>query len=63
MPLEGKSIPEDIREFHSGGTYQRTKKKFGAFKANKQAVAVAFSNNRRNLKDRRKKGIRRSNNR
>jgi hypothetical protein len=47
MPLkQGKSekvVGENIREFHSGKTYQRTLKKFGRSAANKQAIAVALS--------------------
>ena len=46
MPLKG-SVPNRIREFHSGPTYARTAAKFGAAKANKQAVAVAFSSARK----------------
>ena len=47
MPLKAGSsketISENIGEFHGGKTYAATKKKFGSDKANKQAVAVAFS--------------------
>lgn len=47
MPLKkGKSkkvLQENIREFHKGKTFAKTKKKFGAKKAQKQAVAVAFA--------------------
>lgn len=47
MPLKSGSskgvMSENIREFHHGNTYDRTKKKFGKEKANKQAVAVAYS--------------------
>ena len=45
MPLKG-SISDRISEFHSGPTYARTKAKFGAARANKQAEAVAFSSAR-----------------
>ena len=58
MPLRrgsGKStIASNIRELHSGEQYARVKKKFGAKKANKQAVAIALSEAR---KGRRKKNI------
>lgn len=51
MPLKkGKSkktLSSNIREFHKGKTYARTKKKFGKRRANKQAVAVAFAQRRR----------------
>lgn len=46
MPLEGKSISDDIREFHGGATYQRTKSKFGKSTADRQAIAAAYSNKR-----------------
>jgi hypothetical protein len=51
VPLKkGKSkatLSKNIREFHKGKTYSRTRKKFGKKKANKQAVAVAFAQRRR----------------
>lgn len=47
MPLKkGRSkkvISENISEFHGGKTYEKTKKKFGKKKADKQAIAVAMS--------------------
>lgn len=47
MPLEKgsspKTISRNIEELHSGNTYAHTKSKFGKDKANKQAVAIAFS--------------------
>lgn len=51
MPLKKgtsrKTVSKNIREFHTGKTYARTKAKFGKKKANKQAVAVALSQKRR----------------
>jgi hypothetical protein len=47
MPLlSGKSqsvVSKNISELHTGPTYQRTKKRFGKQKADKQAVAIALS--------------------
>lgn len=46
MPLkQGSSqtiIGSNIREFHKGMTYERTKRKFGKARADKQAIAVAM---------------------
>lgn len=51
MPLHpGKSkktISENIREFHHGNTFKHTEEKFGKADADKQAIAVAFSEARR----------------
>ena len=51
MPLKpGKSkktISKNIEEFHGGPTYNKTAKKFGKEKANKQAIAVAYANARK----------------
>ncbi len=47
MPLTAgsskKTVSDNISELHSGGTYSRTKKKFGKKKADAQAVAIALS--------------------
>jgi hypothetical protein len=47
MPLKSgsskKVISENIAELHHGNTYAKTSKKFGSDKANKQAVAIAYS--------------------
>lgn len=51
MPLiksaSNKAVSKNIKEFRTGNVYQKTKKKFGAAKANKQAIAVALANQRR----------------
>ena len=58
MPLKkGRSkrtIRSNIRELHSGKTYARTRRKFGKKKADKQAVAIAYSTARRHKRRRRK---------
>lgn len=41
----------NIREFHQGATYERTRRKFGKKTADKQAVAAAYSQRRKSLKD------------
>ena len=57
MPLKkGKSkavLSENIREFHHGKTFARTARKFGKTTANKQAVAAAYSQQRRSTGRRR----------
>lgn len=51
MPLKAgssqKVISQNIREFHTGDTYAKTKAKFGKAKADKQAIAVAMSTARK----------------
>jgi len=42
-----KTVSSNIRELHQGKTYARTRRKFGAKKANKQAVAIALSTKRK----------------
>lgn len=46
MPLSKKKgkkqVGKNIREFRKGATFRRTKRKFGAKKAQKQAIAVAM---------------------
>lgn len=37
-----KNVGKNIREFKTGRTYARTKRKFGAARARKQAIAVAL---------------------
>lgn len=37
-----KAAAKNISEFHKGPTFKKTKKKYGAKKANKQAVAVGM---------------------
>ncbi len=54
MPLikgySQKTISNNIKEFHTGKTYNNTLSKFGKEKANKQAIAVALSEARRSKK-------------
>ena len=51
MPLKkgtsAATVSKNISEFHKGPTFAATSKKFGAAKANKQAVAVAMSQKRK----------------
>jgi hypothetical protein len=46
MPLlkgsSQKAIGENISELHTGKTYAHTKNKFGAKRANDQAIAIAL---------------------
>lgn len=46
MPLRKgggrKAVGRNVRELHTGKTYARTKRKYGATKANKQAIAIAM---------------------
>lgn len=67
MPLKPGSsravVSENIREFHQGKTYAKTKAKYGKRDADKQAVAVALANAGLSLKrgkaPKRRKGLRR----
>lgn len=43
---------ENIKEFTRGPTYAKTRKKFGARRAHKQAVAVAMSEARKSKRER-----------
>lgn len=51
MPLKpgsgSETVSDNIRELHGGKTYAHTRRKFGAGRANKQAVAIALSNARK----------------
>jgi hypothetical protein len=51
MPLQKgtskKTFSSNIKEFHKGQTYASTMKKFGKAKADKQSVAVAYSEKRK----------------
>jgi hypothetical protein len=38
-----KNVGSNIREAHKGKTYQKTKAKFGKKKADRQAIAIGFS--------------------
>ena len=50
MPLKKgrsrKTVGQNIREFHTGKTYARTRAKFGKKRADKQAVAAALNTKR-----------------
>jgi hypothetical protein len=54
MPLQAghsqKTISENIEELHEGPQYARTRRKFGAKKANQQAVAIALDKSRERKK-------------
>ena len=54
MPLKSgssqKTISSNIEELHSGNTFARTKAKFDKAKANKQAIAIAYSKARKSSK-------------
>lgn len=44
----GKSVvSSNIKEFHKGKTYAKTKAKFGKEKADKQAIAAAIATQKR----------------
>jgi len=51
MPLKkgssAKTRSQNIREFHQGKTYSKTRKKFGKARADKQAIAVAYAQARK----------------
>lgn len=51
MPLKKgsspKTISENIKEFHKGPSFKHTEQKYGKNDADKQAIAVAFSEARR----------------
>jgi len=52
-----KTISSNIDELHSGNTFARTKAKFGKSKANKQAIAIAYSKARKSKKSNTKNQI------
>lgn len=59
MPLRRgnsrRTVSANIRELHSGKTYARTRRKFGASRANKQAIAIALKKAGLNRRVRRRK--------
>jgi hypothetical protein len=54
MPLKKgtsrSTLSSNIREFHKGKTYARTKRKFGKKRADKQAVAASYNERRRSAR-------------
>jgi hypothetical protein len=54
MPIKSghsqKTISHNIEELHEGPQYARTRKRFGAKKANAQAVAIALDESRKPTK-------------
>ena len=55
MPL-GSNVSENISELHHGPRYKKNVRKFGKAKANKIAIAAAFSGSRRQKKRHMPKG-------
>ncbi len=47
MPMTSKDSSKNIKEFHTGKTYQRTKAKFGKKRADAQAIAAGLNAARR----------------
>lgn len=50
-----KTVSKNIRELHQGPQYQRTRRKFGKKKADKQAVAIALGAKHKSTRKRRAK--------
>lgn len=59
MPL-GSSVSENISELHHGPRYKANVRKFGKSKANKIAIAAAYSGARRSKSKRKKRIVPRS---
>lgn len=59
MPLQKgtsrRTVSSNIREFHTGKTYARTRRKFGKKTADKQAVAAALRQQRESQRAKRTK--------
>lgn len=56
-----KNVGSNIKEFHKGKTYARTRRKFGKKVADKQAVAVGFSEAGQSRKKKKAKKKKRTN--
>lgn len=58
MPLrkgsDRKTTEENFREFGKGRTYNRTKRRYGKKRADRQRVAVVLSNRRKSKRHKRK---------
>ena len=50
MPMKSRKAGTDIKEFHTGPTYAKTRARFGAKDADRQAVAVALNSARKDPK-------------
>jgi hypothetical protein len=54
MPLKKgtskKTVSKNVREFHTGKTYAKTRAKFGKKRADRQAIAAALTQKRRSAK-------------
>lgn len=56
MPMKSKKVGNNISEFRQGETYQKTKKKFGKSKADRQSIAAGMSTARKASAEGHRKG-------